>query len=128
MSLELLFLPPANEVWGKIIFLHLCVILFTVGGGGSLCPSMHHRSHEKRGSLSRGSLSMGVSRRSLSMGVSVKGVFVQGASVCGVSVKGISIQGGGICPGEGLCLDPQTETPHIVTSGWHASYWNAFLC
>ena len=27
----LLFLPPANEVWGKVMFLHLCVILFTVG-------------------------------------------------------------------------------------------------
>ena len=25
-------LPPANEVWGKVIFLHLCVILFTGGG------------------------------------------------------------------------------------------------
>ena len=25
------FLPPANEVWGKIIFLHLSVILFTGG-------------------------------------------------------------------------------------------------
>ena len=25
------FLPPANEVWGKVMFLHLSVILFTVG-------------------------------------------------------------------------------------------------
>ena len=25
------FLPPANEVWGKVIFLHLSVILFTGG-------------------------------------------------------------------------------------------------
>ena len=29
------FLPPSNEVWGKVIFLHLSVILFT-GGGGDL--------------------------------------------------------------------------------------------
>ena len=28
-------LQPANEVWGKVMFLHLCVILFT-GGGVSL--------------------------------------------------------------------------------------------
>ena len=28
------FLPPANEVWGKVIFLHQFVILFT---GGSSC-------------------------------------------------------------------------------------------
>ena len=26
------FLPPANEVWGKVIFLHQFVILFTGGG------------------------------------------------------------------------------------------------
>ena len=33
-------LPPANEVWGKVIFLHLSVILFT---GGDVYPSMHCR-------------------------------------------------------------------------------------
>ena len=27
------WLPPANEVWGKVMFLHLCIILFTGGGG-----------------------------------------------------------------------------------------------
>ena len=27
-----IFLPPANEVWGKVIFLHQFVILFTRGG------------------------------------------------------------------------------------------------
>ena len=26
------FLPPANEIWGKVMFLHLSVILFTWGG------------------------------------------------------------------------------------------------
>ena len=35
------------------MFLHLCVILFTGGGGEGLCPSMHHRSHEQGWSLSR---------------------------------------------------------------------------
>ena len=30
--LLLLLLPPANEVWGKVIFLHQFVILFTRGG------------------------------------------------------------------------------------------------
>ena len=32
MMFVLHLLPPANEVWGKVIFLHLFVILFTVGG------------------------------------------------------------------------------------------------
>ena len=27
-----ILLPPANEVWDKVIFLHLSVILFTGGG------------------------------------------------------------------------------------------------
>ena len=35
-------LPPSNEVWGKVIFLHLSVILFTWGVGvpapGGLLP------------------------------------------------------------------------------------------
>ena len=32
LALLWLLLPPANEVWGKVIFLHLFVILFTGGG------------------------------------------------------------------------------------------------
>ena len=31
-------LPPANEVWGKAIFLHLSVILFTGGYLGRYTP------------------------------------------------------------------------------------------
>ena len=31
-------LPPANEVWGKVIFLHLSVILFTGGGTWACTP------------------------------------------------------------------------------------------
>ena len=29
--LKLFYLPPANEVWSKVMFLHLCVILFREG-------------------------------------------------------------------------------------------------
>ena len=31
-------LQPADEVAGKVMFLHLSVILFMVGGGGGFCP------------------------------------------------------------------------------------------
>ena len=31
-----IYLPPANEVWGKVVFLHLFVILFTEGGSASV--------------------------------------------------------------------------------------------
>ena len=34
---RVMFLPPANEVWGKVIFLHLFVILFT-GGACMVAP------------------------------------------------------------------------------------------
>ena len=35
-------LPPANDVWGKVMFLHLSVILFT---GGGVYPSMQWGRH-----------------------------------------------------------------------------------
>ena len=41
------FLSPANEVWGKVIFLHLSVILFTVGGG--VCLSACWDTHPPPG-------------------------------------------------------------------------------
>ena len=53
-------LPPAKEVWGKVMFLHLSVILFT--GGVSV-------------------------QEGLFPGVSVQGVSVQGVSVQGVSIR-----------------------------------------
>ena len=31
------FLPPANEVWGKVIFSQACVIPSDHGGGGRVC-------------------------------------------------------------------------------------------
>ena len=39
------------------MFVHVSVILFT--GGGGLCPSMHHRSHDQGVSVQGGSLSSG---------------------------------------------------------------------
>ena len=35
-------LPPANKVWGKVMFSQMFV--YPRGGGGSWLPSMHHRS------------------------------------------------------------------------------------
>ena len=35
------FLPPANEVWGKVIFLHMSVILFTGGVSAPLDADPH---------------------------------------------------------------------------------------
>ena len=49
-----IFLLPANEVWGKVIFLHLSVILFTGGGGGGAgiwegTPGRYTPSHPRAG-------------------------------------------------------------------------------
>ena len=38
--LVLFFLPPANQVWGRVIFLHVSVILFT-GGAASRVRGLH---------------------------------------------------------------------------------------
>ena len=53
------FLPPAKEVWGKVIFSQASIILFMVmGAGRGWFPSMHHRSHDQgvciQGSMHRG--------------------------------------------------------------------------
>ena len=48
LPLAAIFLPPANEVWGKVIFLHQFVILFTGGacvvalGGMCGCSGRGH--------------------------------------------------------------------------------------
>ena len=38
-NFALLSLPPANKVWGKVIFLHLSVILFTGEVPGQVSPT-----------------------------------------------------------------------------------------
>ena len=48
------FLPPANQVWGKVMFLHVSVILFTGGGesawgGGNLHPIREGGLHRGEG-------------------------------------------------------------------------------
>ena len=35
------YLPPANEVWGKVMFLHMSVILFTGGWVSAHCMLRH---------------------------------------------------------------------------------------
>ena len=70
------FLPSANEVWGKVMFLHLSV-RHSVHGGGS---------------ASWGSAS-GVS--SFWGGVCIRGVFILGG-VCIWGLWGVGIQGGGL--------------------------------
>ena len=100
-------LQPRNEVWGKVMFSQV----FVGPRGGSLCPSMHHRSHDQGVSVHEGLCPRGVSvRGSLSMegvsvhggeSLSIEGVSVHGRdlrpwkrlAVPGVSVRGVSVQG-----------------------------------
>ena len=111
----MVLLPPANEVWGNVMFYtSLSVILFTVGfydvtscladwGSLSLVPHSF-QAVSVRVSLSREALS----RR----GVSVSGVSVQEGSLCpGVdSLPRVSVQGNlcvrGVSVGRPL---PQSE-------------------
>ena len=96
---------------GRVIFLHLCVILFR--GGGDLCPSMHHSSHDRGG--------VGVS---VWEGLCPGGVCPGNLCLGGLCPWGISLGAGGVSvQGGSLLGDP----PRTVTSGRYASYWNAFL-
>ena len=71
---------------------------------------------------------------SLSRGFSVQGGLCPGESLSGgslsrrVSVQGVSVKGISVQGSLSRIPPPQTEAPsHTVTSGWFASYWNAFL-
>ena len=101
------FLPPANEVWGRVIFLHLFVILFT-----------------GEGAWSQGGPGPG--------GVPAPRGEVPGWGVC--SQGGCLVSGGCLLPGGawslGGCLvlgGAWWRPPDGYCCGWYASYWNAFL-
>ena len=85
---------------GKVMFSQACV-KNSLHWAGSICASMHHRSHDQGisvqggGALSGGSLS-----GSLCLGVSVWGSLSRGFSVNGSLSRGVSIR-----------ETPQTETP-----------------
>ena len=109
-SLLIVLITPANEVWGKVMFLHLCVILFPVGRGW--LPSMHHGSHDQHPGgvcFQAGSGSRGVC---LQAGSGSRGVFIQGVCLRGVCLQGGSASTGfayrgsasrGVCI-QGVCL------------------------
>ena len=86
---------------GKVMFLHLSVILFT---GGGLCPSIHHRSHDQGGLCPGVSLSEGLCPGgSLSGGVSVQRGLCLG-DLCPGGLCPESLCLGGLCLGEGSLL------------------------
>ena len=115
-------LPPANEVWGKVIFLHMSVILFTGGGmcgrdggvhggGPRVCVvgGMHGRGMCGGGMHGRGCAWWGH-------------VWQEGMHVKG-DMRGRGVHGGGCMVGgmHGRYYEIRSM------SGRYASYWNAFL-
>ena len=57
-EINIIFLPSANEVWGKVIFLHLSVILFT-GGRGEYLAGTPRAGTPRAGSPLAGTLLAG---------------------------------------------------------------------
>ena len=98
--IDVAFLPVANEIWGKVIFLHLFVILFTGRGIA----------------WSRGCL--------------VPGGVPDSRGVCsqGFCSQGDAWSGGCVLPGVpgpwGAWLRPPSPRQLLLR---YASYWNAFL-
>ena len=104
------FLPLANKVWGKLMFLNVSVILST--GGGGWLPSMYHWSHDR--------------------GVCIHGrVCIQGR----LCIQGVCIWGGGRphpIGRHGELGRSLTKIQAILwirsTNGWYASYWMHSCC
>ena len=92
------FLPPANEVRGKVIFLHLSVILF--GGGGGIPAHI-----------------AGGIPACLAVGGGIPACIAGGIPAC--------LAAGGLLLGRVPGGDPH---PDGYCCGRYASYWNAFLC
>ena len=105
------FLPPANEVWGKVMFLHLCVILFTCGGVCLQGVSIQGEGFYNWGGGS--SSSGGSASRSVCIwGGSVsRGFCIQGGSAS----RGVCIQGGVYLHGG---LPPGGQTPQSDITGY----------
>ena len=130
-----ILLPPANEVWCKVILSQASVILFTgQGGWGSAYKAeggLHLGWFTPRGSAHRGACLQG----DLPTGGASRGVCLpvglhpggEGCIQVVTATRGICPQGGlprgsefGGGPGRGA--DPQNQK-----IGQYASCWNAFL-
>ena len=115
---------------GKVMFLHLSVILFTGGslsGGVSIQRVSVQRGLCPRGLYPRGLCPGGVCPRGVSVqGVSVQRDFRPGGSPWGGSLSRGCLYPGGLCPG-GLCQGDPLPRHCMVTFGRYASYWNAFF-
>ena len=99
-------LPPASEVWGKVMFLHLCTILIT---GGGVC-------------LWRVCLQDG--------GLPPEGGLLPGGGSAyrrGLPPEGEPTSGGSASRGLGLDIPPLRYCVIRSTSRQYASYWGAFL-
>ena len=104
---KLLHVCIITKVWGKVMFLHMSVVLCHFLSG-CLVPCSFQGVFVHGVSVQRGSVGEGVLCR-------------EGGAVC--PGREVSVQGRGLCPG-GISV---RETPRTVKSRRYASYWNAFL-
>ena len=145
-----LTLPPANEVWGKVIFSEASVILFTRGRAvclqGVLPPGDLHLGesayrrfciqggyafqgdlHPGGSAYSRGwadppDLPQGMHLGHLSVGGLPVGGLHPGVCLPGRSAYMVVCRRRGVCIGGGLNAPPPNQK-----SGQYASYWNVFF-
>ena len=112
------YFPAANDVWGKVMFLHPCVIVFT---GVGLASHMHHgsQSHDQGGLHPGGICIQG--GRCLHPG----GICIQGGRC--LHPGGVCIHGGGSASRRGW-EDPPPEHYKIQSiRERYAFCWSAFL-
>ena len=125
-------LPPANEVWGKVIFLHVCVILSMGGGGacmvaGGTCVVAGVYAWLGGGGMHGGGGACVIGGRghhAWLLGV-MHGWW---GSVCGCRGLCMVVGGAWLWGGHAWLLGECIGYDEIRSmSGLYASYWNAFL-
>ena len=133
-------LPPANEVLGKVMFLHLCVILF---GGGEVGLASQHASQViwLGGLPSGGSASVGVCIqrrgvciqkwvciwRGLHPGVCLQGGLHPGGRPCPrdkLDTTGYGQQAGSMHPaGMHSCVNLKSKCQEWMRGWWYEKIW-----
>ena len=144
--IKLIYLPPANEVWGKVIFSKVCIKNSVHGGGGDgWYPNMHckwypsmpcrfpglHLEGKFRGIWVSRPTPKGEVEGDLAGGSSgphLGGLLLGGLRVCSWGGGGLLPRGGCLVPGGGAWSQGVVwRPPDGYCCGRYAFYWNAFL-
>ena len=117
--LSFCLIPPANEVWGKVIFFSQVCVKNSVHRGGGAIPAC--LAAGLQGGAIPACIAVGIPAY---LAAGLGGGWVPSLGGMGVCSQGESAHGG-VCPWGCLVETPSPRDGYCC--GWYASYWNAFL-